>query len=75
MTCTVREDCIHLWPYLAEFVLESDIFQSRREYQSTFCGQQPENLTAQKGIWKNILEPCWIPKATDTHSKYVTHGY
>jgi len=36
-------------------------------------------------MWKNILEPdrllltiwrvrvaCWIPKATDTHSEYVT---
>jgi len=22
---------------------------------------------------RRILIPCWIPKATNTHSKYVTH--
>ena len=58
--------------------------QSRIENQNTFCVNNfffSENRAVCEIMWKNIVEPqvtirrmriaCWIPKATNTHSKYI----
>jgi len=47
-----------------------------------------QNSAVYEIMWKNVVEPdrpqmniwrmhliCWIPKATDTHSKYVTYYF
>jgi len=64
--------------------------KSCRENQNTHCVQFFffQNLDVYEITWKNIVEPdslwmkiqrmriaCWIPKAINTNSGYVTHFF
>jgi hypothetical protein len=79
---------IHFWSYLARFFLEWEMFETKGAKKIkthilcsvTSPSPRPENLAVCEIMWKNMPQmpiwrmhiACWIPKATDTHSEYVT---
>jgi hypothetical protein len=79
---------LHLWQYLAECFLEwENCKYNCREYKNThfIFDNFSRNRAVSEIMWKNVVEPerpqmtiwrmhfaCWITKATDTRSEYVT---
>jgi len=79
---------IRFCSHLAEFFLEWEMLKenlykkSKHIYVNPPPPPTPENRVVYEIMWKNIVEPgnvigrmriaCWIPKATNTHSEYVT---
>jgi len=80
---------IHFWSYLAKFLLEWIIFQTNvveKIKTHILCSIPFWKSAFYEIMLKNTLQPsrlkmkiwrmciaCWIPKAINTHSKYVTH--
>jgi hypothetical protein len=76
---------MHFQSYLAHFFSERTMFQAKIRTR-VLCSFFFENRTFNEIMWKNIVEPerpcdniirlmhmAWcIPKATNTHSQYVT---
>jgi len=71
--------------YSERKILQSDVVEKLETH--ILCSKRffSENRAAYEIMWKNMLGPgrpqmtiwrmriaCWIPKATDTHSEYVT---
>ena len=78
--------CVHLW-YVAEFFLEWEMFQTKvvEKIKTHFMLNKffSENRAVYEIMWKNMVErdrpqirrmrvACWIRKATNIHSQYVT---
>ena len=69
---------IHLWLYLADIILDWEIFQTKvveKIKTLIFCSVtfSPENPAMYETVWKNMQEPD-RPQITlsKTHSEYVT---
>ena len=87
ITALYMKTDVHFWSNLAQFFLEWEMFhtQSVVKIKTHFmCNNSPhphsENRAVCEIMWKNMPQmtiwrmriACWITKATDTHSEYVT---
>ena len=78
---------IHIWLYLACFLLEWEIFQTKVVEKITTHSICSVTFSKSCPLWDNVEKyveldspqmtlwciciACWIPKATNTHAKYV----